>query len=78
MQLSQSWEANRFSTSQEIPCILWKPKVQYTPYKYTTTWNLRESWNQSKEDSSQQFFKYLFAFIFYEQHVVVVIVLFRQ
>jgi len=25
MQLSPSWEANRFSASQEIPCILWNP-----------------------------------------------------
>jgi hypothetical protein len=24
-----SWEANRFSASQEIPCILWNPKVHY-------------------------------------------------
>jgi len=24
---SSSWEANRFSDSQEIPRILWKPKV---------------------------------------------------
>jgi hypothetical protein len=26
---SPSWEANRFSTSQEIPRILWNPKVYY-------------------------------------------------
>ena len=29
MQQSPSWEANRFSTSQEIPCILWNPKIHY-------------------------------------------------
>jgi hypothetical protein len=29
MELSPSWEANRFSTSQEIPHILWYPKVHY-------------------------------------------------
>ena len=29
MQHSPSWEANRFSASQEIPCILWNPKVHY-------------------------------------------------
>ena len=29
MEQSPSWEANRFSASQEIPCILWNPKVHY-------------------------------------------------
>jgi hypothetical protein len=29
MQHSPSWEANRFAASQEIPRILWNPKVQY-------------------------------------------------
>ena len=28
-----SWEANRFSASQEIPCILWNSKVHYRIYK---------------------------------------------
>jgi hypothetical protein len=27
MDQSPSWEANRFSASQEIPRILWNPKV---------------------------------------------------
>ena len=26
---SSSWEANQFSASQEIPHILWNPKVYY-------------------------------------------------
>jgi hypothetical protein len=34
MQQSPSWEANRFSASQEIPNILWIPKVHYRIYKY--------------------------------------------
>jgi len=30
---SPSWEANRFSASQEIPHILWNPKVHFRIYK---------------------------------------------
>jgi len=32
-QQSPSWGANRFSARQEIPWILWNPKVHYSIYK---------------------------------------------
>jgi len=33
MKQSSSWEAKRFSTTQEITRILWKPKVHHRIYK---------------------------------------------
>jgi hypothetical protein len=33
MEQSPSWEANRFSASQEIPLILWNTKIHYHIYR---------------------------------------------
>jgi len=33
MEQRPSWEANQFSDSQEIPHILWNPKVHYCTHK---------------------------------------------
>jgi len=33
MEQNPLWQANQFSTSEEIPCIIWNPKVNYHNFK---------------------------------------------
>ena len=37
MEYSPSWEVNQFSDSQEIPCMLWNPKIYYRTHKCPPT-----------------------------------------
>jgi len=41
MQWSPSWESNRFSVSQEIPRILWDPKLHHRIHKRNAVWTFR-------------------------------------
>jgi len=41
MEQSPSWEANRYSASQEIPWLLWKLEVHYHVHKSPNSEALR-------------------------------------
>ena len=48
MQKSPSWDANRFSASQEILHILWNPKVRYRSHKWPPPVSITEDTEQEK------------------------------
>jgi len=44
MEQNDFWEDNRFSTSQEIARILWKPKVHYRDHNCPPPVAIASSW----------------------------------
>jgi len=54
MEQSPSWEANRFSIIQEIPSILWNPKVHTV---YTSVRHLSLSWARSIQSMTRILFR---------------------
>ena len=53
MKQSLSWEANRFSASEEIPLILCNPKIHY---RFTSVLHLALSWATSIQSMSPSHF----------------------
>ena len=49
MEQSSSWEANRFSASQEIPHILWNPNVYYRFHKFSPAVPIEDNFGKSNK-----------------------------
>ena len=60
MVKSPSWEANWFAASQEIPCILWKPKVHF---QLTSVRHLSLSWASPIQSTYPHPTSYLLLFL---------------
>jgi len=48
MEQNPSSEANRFSASQEIPRILWSPKVHYLIHKHSPPFRILNQFDPAR------------------------------
>jgi hypothetical protein len=55
MELSLSWEATSFPATQEVPNILWNPKVVYHALSVSVTWSATARYYQMYKIFEQQF-----------------------